>query len=306
MYPRLRRFLLPTAILCAFACTAPTAAIARLQVGVSDNGFQFFTDPMFQRLHAPVARLTVPWDAAIMRNPTLRAQIHTWLAWAKMDHVQPLVSFGGESGNAGNFIPSARLYTSAVKKFMHDFPTVNNYTAWNEPDWIYRPPLARHPGLAAAYFNALARYCHHCTVAAGDVYLPGRQLGGWLRAYRRGLHSRPKAWAIHPYDDVRSHTTSQLRTLMRQTSGSVWLDEISGVERRGHWGFRNQSPIGANNDERFLFSLPRRFHRITRIYHYQWLAVQADGWDSGLIGPQGRPRPAYYTFANAVHGRLPR
>jgi hypothetical protein len=80
----------------------------------------------------------------------------------------------------------------------------------------------------------------------------------------------------------------------------VWLTEIGGVERRGHWQYSNQSVFGAARDERFLFTLPRRFHRVTRIYHYQWQGTFAGpftGWDSGLIGPRGVPRPAYWTLA---------
>ena len=69
-------------------------------------------------------------------------------------------------------------------------------------------------------------------------------------------------------------------------SGPIWLTEISGVERRGHCGCPNLSPNRANTDERYLFTLPKRFHRIQRIYHYQWQAVTWAPWDSGLLGPQ--------------------
>ena len=197
------------------------------------------------------------------------------------------------------------MYTAAIKAFLHDFPQVKTYTPWNEPDWIYRPGLANHPALAAGYFNALAYWCHHCTIVAGEVYRPAKHgLASWVRAYARALHAKPKAWALHPYDDVRSHTTSQLQAFESVTSGPIWLTEISGVERRGHWGFPNQSPNGANSDERFLFDLPKRFKRIQRIYHYQWQAVAAAPWDSGLVGPLGKPRPAYYTVRNAAGGRL--
>ena len=90
------------------------------------------------------------------------------------------------------------------------------------------------------------------------------------------------------------------------TSGQIWLTEISGVERRGHWQYRNQSVFGARNDEKFLFSLPRTFHRVTRIYHYQWqgtVETKNTGWDSGLIGPLGVPRPAYWVLAKAAGAR---
>jgi hypothetical protein len=215
-----------------------------------------------------------------------------------------MISFSGN----GNYIPSPSVYARAIKAFLHDFPQVKVYTPWNEPDWIYRPALAKHPELAASYFNILIRYCHHCTVVAGDLYLPANQLGPWIRAYRRHLNATPKAWALHNYYDVRTHTTSQLRTMLSLTSGQIWLTEISGVIRRGHWQYRNQSPAAAGRDEAYLFSLPNRFARVTRIYHYQWqgtVAGPSTGWDSGLIGPGGQPRPAYWVVAKAAGSRNP-
>jgi hypothetical protein len=96
--------------------------------------------------------------------------------------------------------------------------------------------------------------------------------------------------------------------LEKVTRGPIWFDEISGVLRRGHWQYRNQSSIAAGRDERFLFSLPKRFHRIQRIYHYEWQGTVPspnNGWDSGLIGPGGAPRPSYFVVLNAAHGKLP-
>lgn len=297
MFHRIARTLLPLMLLLA---AAPVAAHARLTVGVSDGSQTMFSQPNFLRLHIRTVRAVVPWNTAIMRNRRTLHAAQAWVRAAERAHATPMISFGGN----GNYIPSVRLYTAAIKAFLHAVPSVHVYTPWNEPDWIYRR-LSKEPRLAAAYFNTLVRWCHPCTIVAGDLYLPAAQLGPWIRAYERGLHSRPKAWALHPYDDVRTHTTTQIRTLYRLTSGQIWLDEISGVERRGHWAFRNQSPAAANRDERFLFSLPKRFHRITRIYHYEWQANRLAGWDSALLGPGGGRRPAYWTVANAAKGRLP-
>jgi hypothetical protein len=140
-------------------------------------------------------------------------------------------------------------------------------------------------------------------VLAGDVYLPTTgpatidhsvaHLGPWLRAYIKGLRHRPAAWALHDYFEIRGRNTSQLRTLMSMTSGPIWLDETGGVLRRGHWQYHNQSANAAARDEQFLLSLTKRYHRIARIYHYQWRGNPLAGWDSGLIAPNGRPRPAY-------------
>jgi hypothetical protein len=294
-------------LLCACACTSamPAVASARLAVGVGDQDPAMFSSPQFQRLGVTTVRAMVFWNIAVMKNKGALNSLKTWLAGAKSEHLAPLISFAGN----GNYIPSTKVYTNAIKAFIRMFPQVKLYTPWNEPDWIYRPKLANNPRLAASYFNALARNCHHCTVAAGDVYRAANQgLASWVRTYARYLHPRPAAWAIHPYDDVRTHTTSQLRAFQKVTRGPIWFDEISGVLRRGHWQYRNQSSIAAGRDERFLFSLPKRFHRIQRIYHYEWQGTVPspnNGWDSGLIGPGGAPRPSYFVVRNAAHGKLP-
>jgi len=315
MFHRFARRLLPYACVSALALSgsatlalagaAPAAAKPRVLVGVSDNNWAMFSERSFLRLHVPIARYMVDWNAAIMRDKTALNYARAWIGAALAAHVQPMISFNADPGRAGNYIPSVAVYTRAVRAFMRDFPQVKVYAPWNEPDFNYRR-LSREPRLAAAYFNVMVRYCHHCTIVAGEVYRATWEgLGSWLRAYQRGLHYRPIAWALHPYDDVRAHTTGQIRTLQRVVHPrQIWLTEISGVERRGHWPWHNQLPNGANRDERFLFTLPRRFHAITRIYHYQWQAVPSAFWDSGLLGPQGKPRPAYWTFADAVHGKL--
>jgi hypothetical protein len=300
------RVLVLIGCLCATTLGVASGASA-LTVGVSDNGPWMFAESSFQQLHVKTARMMVPWNVAVTRNRSLLNATRAWVGAAESDHVQPMISFQAPGGAAGNHIPSVSEYRGAIKAFLHDFPSVKVYTPWNEPDFIYRS-LSSNPWLAAQYFNVLIRWCHHCTIVAGDVYRPASDgLASWVRAYRRALHARPGAWALHPYDDVRAHTTAQIRAFVSAIGrgAHIWLDEISGVERRGHWPWPNQAPNGANRDERYLFALPMRFHQITRIYHYQWQAENAAPWDSGLLGPQGKPRPAYYTFANAVRGKLP-
>jgi hypothetical protein len=308
MLKGLGRLLLPVACVGAVACGA-SAADAKLTVGIGDSSPAMFSQTLFKNLHPQAARQIVFWNAAVMKNKKYLNSARAWIKAAQADGTQPLVTFGGN----GNYIPTVAQYTAAVKAFIHDNPTVKLYTPWNEPDWIYRPALANHPTLAASYFNALVKSCRGCTVAAGDLYRPvsgpGGGLGSWIKAYEKGLRYKPKAWALHPYNDVRSHKTSQIQTLERYIGGAqVWLTEISGVIRRGHWGFPNQSPAAAAKDEQFLFALPKRFHHITAIYHYQWqgtVDTPNTGWDSGLIGPQGVPRPAYWVVLNAAHGKLP-
>jgi hypothetical protein len=305
MVRRLARFTVPIACACALGGALPAAANAKLAVGISDNGSGMFSSPQFKRLGVKTARNMVYWNVAVMKNKTALNNLKVWLAAAKAAGVTPLISFAGN----GNVIPTTGAYTTAIRAFIRTFPQVKLYTPWNEPDWIYRPKLAKNPKLAASYYNALAKNCRGCTVAAGDVYRAANQgLASWVRSYAKWLRPRPKAWAIHPYNDVRSHTTKQLQAFQKVTSGPIWFDEISGVLRRGHWQYKNQSAAAAGRDEKFLFTLPKKFHRIARIYHYQFLGevdTPHTGWDSGLINPNGTTRPAYQWILNAAHGRLP-
>ncbi len=290
-----RKALLTLAAALACGVAIPSAAGA-VVVGIGDQGPAMFSDRAFLALHIHEARLTVPWNVAVARGQ--RGQLAAtkgWINAAKADGVTPLISFSGY----GNYIPTVAQYTAAVRAFIKRFPSVKRYTPWNEPDWIYRS-ISRDPALAASFFNALVRSCRGCEVLAGDLYLPANQLGSWIRAYEKGLRFRPAGWALHNYYDVRTHTTAQLQVMLKLTAGPIWLDEISGVERRGHWQYANQSAAAAGRDETFLFSLARRFPRISRIYHYQWKDSRTAGWDSGLLAPNGARRPAYYVVEHAI------
>lgn len=312
MSRRLARFLLPITCACVLVAALPAMAQASTQIGISDNADAMFSSPYFLKLNLTIARDMVPWNAAVMRNKSALRAAQAWVAAANADGVQPMITFAADGGNAGNYVPSTKVYKAAMQAFVKAVPSVTTYAPWNEPDWVYRPALAKNPKLAASYFNALIQVCHHCTVVAGEVYLPatgrGPLLGPWLRSYERYLAAKPKAWALHNYYDVRSHTTKQLQTMesLIPKGSQIWLTEISGVIRRGHWQYPNQSSTAAARDESFLYSLPNRFHNITRIYHYEWLGTvdgPDTGWDSGLIGPKGVPRPAYYVLAKAVGPR---
>jgi hypothetical protein len=300
----------------------PAGAAGAVVIGIADQSPSMFFDPRFAKLGITTTRFVVPWDIVTRRADRADlAAFRAWLRAAQAANVSPLISFGADFTNpAANYVPTVSRYRSAVNAFLKAFPQLTTFTAWNEPDFVYRS-LARNPGLAANYFNALFELCHHCAVLAGDVYLPTAAavprssyasffngvapLGPWLRAYIRGLHHRPAGWALHDYTEVRGGNTLQLRTLMSMTSGPIWLDETGGALRRGHWWYPNQSANAAARDEQFLLSLTKRYHRIARIYHYEWKGVTTAGWDSGLIGPNGRPRPAYTVLLNwmRLYGR---
>jgi hypothetical protein len=262
-----------------------------------------FGDSHFKHLGIKQARITVSFDVMKPGHEYELGTTTAWLAAAARDHVNPMVSFGADALN-GNNIPGVGTYSYWVQRFIARFPAVKVYAAWNEPDWKYRPAVARHPEVAAGYFNQLYVHCRGCTVVAGDFSdNPASALRPFLRGYLKALRHKPGAWGLHNYLDVRGHNPSVLKMVLQMTSGPIWLTEISGVERRGHWPFPNtQSAQAAGRDEAYLFSLPKLFPRVVRIYHYLWHAAANSPWDSGLIGPNGELRPAFNVVAKAAAG----
>ena len=64
-----------------------------------------------------------------------------------------MVSFTADTGTTSSYVPPTAEYAAAIKVFLRDFPQVKVYSAWNEPDWVYRPQLAKNPALAAWSFQ---------------------------------------------------------------------------------------------------------------------------------------------------------
>lgn len=289
---------------------AVPAAAGAVTVGISDQTTGMFHDAHFKNLKIKQARYMVSWNVMAPGHVGELYAAYAWLSAARKDGVSPLISIAPDQNDAnkrcgqdstGNCVPGIGTYSYWVQKFIAAFPWVKQYTPWNEPDWKYRTTVARHPALAAGYFNQLYTHCPGCAIVAGDFSdAPASELRPYVRAYARALRHKPAGWAVHNYRDVRTHTTTVLRMMQRAVRGPIWLTEISGVERRGHWQYADQSPPAAGRDEAFLFGLPKRFPRVKRIYHYQWSANANVFWDSGLLGATGGLRPAYYVVKKAT------
>jgi hypothetical protein len=78
--------------------------------------------------------------------------------------------------------------------------------------------------------------------------------------------------------------------------GEIWLTEAGGIVAFTTADGRVALPDDENRAARairFLFRLASLSPRITRIYIYQWtIDFQGNRFDAGLLGPDGKPRPA--------------
>jgi hypothetical protein len=302
----IRRLSLVVLLVGLLAALVPGAASAERAVrapvvGIADQKPGFFSAPTFLTLKLTHARYVVPWDA--MDGGFQEAELRTWLAAARVDHVVPLLSFG-HSRRAGREKqrPSPTALQRQFRRLRMNFPWVKEYAAWNEPNHCSQP-LCRRPELAARYFDAMVRACPRCTILGGEL-LDSPDMASWVMRFRRAAKHDPKVWGLHNYIDVNRFRTSGTRTLMRVTKGQIWFTETGGIVRRtakAKIPFE-ESTRHAGESTRWLFDrLAPLSPRIRRVYIYHWNpASLTDTWDSGLVNLAGRPRTAYRVLENRL------
>jgi hypothetical protein len=342
--------------------------------GLSDENPATFSDALFDQLGVKTVRLIVPWDVVYAGNTARTYQCngstasHTlkynvdpsqglgsldgqlnvtdwlkiaddWIRAAKAKGLDVLVSFEhSETKPLYCYAPTAAEYGAAVEMFLNAYPTVDRYTAWNEPNQHSQPtspsqmPKRAGAELAGAYWRKLQGLCHSsgrsCIVGAGDfadpIALSNSDPTSYYHYYINGTKSGskppPGVWAFHPYDQAHLGDTSRLSKLIssstRVYSGgkrypSIWISEIGG--RVSRYGL-----VDATSDFYNALNLfPTMNDRITRFYAYHWKAspdaVPGCGasptciWDSGLLDASGVPRQMYtkykYCIANGAGNR---
>lgn len=295
----------------------PTApAPAAVQIGISEQNFSMFSEPLFAPLNMRYGRVVVPWNIAL-RHDYWPGILNAWLAGARRSRVQPHVAFG-EPSYDDRLIgrgPTPGRYARAFAAFRRRWPSVRVFTPWNEETY-YRAPTYRKPALAAAYYRAMTRRCPHCTVVAADMLdLPN--LTAWLHGFLRHVGNGPHLWGVHNYRDAnrrRDIRTSWTYKLTRMVRGPIWVTESGGIDGlethdgKTTWSY---SPRRASASVRHMFNLlenPVVRRRYPRVYVYNfygaWSRTTRDNrWDSGLVGLDGKPRPAYWELLHRITDR---
>jgi hypothetical protein len=295
MNPRRVVALLLAAML--LGATAASATAGPLVIGMGDEGTEMFSDPLLRRLRLRNARLVTGWDTALQAG-TQRDDADAYLAAARAAGYQVLVSFA-HSGNAGRAktLPSAAQYAKAVKAFVKRYPQVRLYSPWDEANTCSEP-TCHSPKMAAAYYRTLQRACRGCTVIAAELLdTDYTEMRSYLQQFiRYAGKPTPQLWALHPYSDANRFRTIGTRTLLQTVPGTVWFTEVGGL-----YSYPPSFPPSTARQVRAVQQMDKlttSSPRIKRLYYYSW---QGGGsFDAGLMWPNGRPRPAYSTFASWV------
>jgi hypothetical protein len=289
----------------AAAAAWAAAPASALTVGIADNKPDMFSDPRFLRSGITNARLSVGWDA--LSSPWQLAQLDAWLGAARTAGVEPLVSFGHSRTNRRS-LPSPERYLFEFRRFRARYPWVKEFAAWNEGNHCGEPTCHR-PRLVAAYYRKLRRECPDCRILAAEV-LDQPNMVRWVRAFRRAAGEEPRYWGLHNYIDANRRRTRGTRRMLRAVKGQVWFTETGGIVSRTNRRKVTfpESARHAATATRFLF---RRLvpinRRATRVYIYHWNAGPAPStWDSALVGPTGRTRPAYRVVRRVLSSQAAR
>jgi hypothetical protein len=296
-----RAALLLVLVALAAAAAPPTAAHAappRVMLGIGEQHAEMFDDPLFRWLGMQTARIVVPWD--VMNGESDRERVRVWLDKTRALSVDPVVAFGRTWDDRGDrTLPTLSAYRWAFRRFREAHPDVTAFIPWNEPNHPKQPTWKR-PDMAGRYWNAMNAECPACRIVAGDMLdTPG--MTRYTEKYQRVLRARPRIWGLHNYGDAYGRKSTATRQFLRITNGQLWLTETGGVVRRprGRVGVpmkrRLRDAAGAT---RYVLRLAvAQSARIKRVYLYQWRAVEDAAWDSALIGPTRRLRPAFRVAA---------
>jgi len=239
------------------------------------------------------------------------ARLQAWLAAASAAHVEPLVAFYHNDSTPTN-LPSVATYRQDMEDFVKMFPGVKDLQPWNEvnrgnvraPGDDYNSPS---PKQSARYYITLKQVCPTCTIVGLDV-LDSTNIGAtlaYINAFKHdvGKKHMPHLWGLHNYSETNRFEDSGTRAVLNDIPGKLWLTETGGLAE-----FKPSFPYSLTRQAkatRYMFSLADSSSRITRLYDYSFYggAAPNGGFDAGLTGATGKPRPAYCVFYEHVRGK---
>jgi polysaccharide biosynthesis protein PslG len=268
-------------------------------VGIGEQSPDLFEDSRFHATGMRNARLLVPWDLVKMGGWPLQSA-DLWLARARRDGVEPLVSFGHSMSERRQLkLPSVRQYAAQVKAFRARYPWVREFSTWNEANLAGKQPTGKHPRRTATFYRALKRQCRGCTVVATEVLLTANwRMWRWIRAFRARAGRGRLIFGLHNYPDVTRLRSRGTRLFARRVrNAELWLTETGGIVRHRHFAYNEGR---AARVVRHVFKLVSRLPRVKRVYFYNWRYDGNGRWDSGLISSGGTERLAYYELLDGL------
>ncbi len=286
-------------VLLAGPWPASDAVAARTPVfGFGDQQPGMFEDARWRALGFRETRYMLPWD--VFHHPDKLAHADRWMAAARAAGTRPLIAFDRSySPRFDKRAPTPAQFRTIVRRVRARYPWVRQYTPWNEANYVSQP-TARKPRLAADYWRILREECRGCTVTSPVILDWRGQRKSWITEFQKATRGRVRLWAIHVYGDMNRHRDGDMRRMLGRLRGDVWVTEVAGwVRFAERWRYDARRAAAVN---RYIFATAWRHRaRVSRWYLYQWAGTgPTSQWDSGLVNPDGSPRPALDVVRRAL------
>jgi hypothetical protein len=153
----------------------------------------------------------------------------------------------------------------------------------------------------------LRRNCRTCTILGAEV-LDQPNMAIWVRRFEHHAKVRPRVWGLHNYLDANRMRTSGTRSLLAHTRGQIWFTETGGIVKRRKKRKISLPESVSHAALATLWVFDRLVplsQRIKRVYIYQWNpGGPKENWDSALLSPHGKPRPAFEVVRGVVEATL--
>ena len=304
------RAVLLLATLLAIAVAAPAHSrqapreVVIPTIGIGEQNPEIFSSPYFKALGVQHVRVITAWDS--LRHRWSRNDLDHYMHAAHAAGVRVLLGFGhSRSSNrrVRRYVPSVKVFTREFLRYKKRYPWVKDWLTWNEANHCGEPTCHK-PHRVARFYNNIRHRCFGCNVVAGDV-LDTPTMVPWIRAFRKTARKDKLIWGLHNYIDANRFRTSGTKELLKAAPrGQIWFTETGGLVVR-----RNGSRIAFPGNKRHaaratkqVFKLARLSPRVQRIYFYHWQPASGPlpSWDSALVDPRGRPRPAYNVLKSYI------
>ena len=303
----MRRLVSACLLSAALIATALSTGAFAATVGISDQQASTFTNPLYKPLKLSVARYITPYD--VMSDPTEKAKLAAWISAARGAHQKILVSFehSRRSGQQAK-TPSSTAYKKAITSFKKAYGSkVESISPWNEVNVCQakgrtegQPSKICHSStgakIVAGYYKTARSVFRGKKIVGLDI-LDGVNPGGavsYIKRFRKYAKPFPTYWGIHNYSDTNRGSTSRTSKLIKAIGSSkakVWLTETGGqLKLRG----KSYGEARAAKALKCMFSMPKKFRQIQRLYIYQFNGAPAtNDFDAGLISVDNVKRQGY-------------
>ena len=207
-------------------------------------------------------------------------------------------------------LPTPAQFSAVVDKLRARYPFVRDFAAWNEANHAGQPTFGR-PDLVAKYYKVLRTKCVGCNILPASL-LDNPNLVPWTLKLRKAIlklrQPEPQLWGLHNYSDVNRLKDKSTRELLAAVKGKVWITESGGVVAATS-PTASKFPQGAELRRQGDEVHPRpadqaRTRGSSASTSTTGRPTAPDvSWDSGLVSPDGAPRPAYQVLKNVAAGR---